>query len=470
MGKRIILPMLAALAIVSNAQDPTKTHAERLTPVVEKKKRDITIIEDRYQRYMISKLYELKNAKAADIMPFVLGAVQRYNSESSVESLSYEKEGKEYLLVNMGVPMIKYIDDMIAKIDRPSKKDGEGSFVDGDGIYRFVYYPKHRFFSDMISASSIVSGGDGNYFSDSTVNMFYWKDSKSDGECSLKWLQFLDKPAPQASMTFNVYAANDDDFKELGIDFVSWKNGPGAELAGFGADFFDFRSDERLFANAMSMFSGFGNAWAGMIFAPQFDASFLRILAQKGKARVCNSGVLTVKNDLTGTYRITLDSQLQNISKTELMEISVGTGSSSVFDLTVASPIICFNDAGEKASTMMFNYLIDMSDTVERNNTGTEFTSRSTLSSNITLAEGVEKILGSFTKSQDVEQHNGMDFFGEIPVVKYLFGAVSHSKSFTRFFVTVRADANSHQAGLSEWAGKIVDASKIEMVSDKEKK
>ncbi|HPN84059.1 MAG TPA: hypothetical protein PK821_01865, partial [Victivallales bacterium] len=148
--------------------------------------RRVAIVEDRDQTYMTSKLYELKNVKGADLAPFVLGAVRRFNTrgtpEASVQSLAYAKEGKEYILVNMATDIVALIDDMIAKLDRPSKTDGEGSIVDGDGIYRFVYCPKHRFTKDMINVASIVSGGDGQFFSDPSTNMFYWKDSKSDGD------------------------------------------------------------------------------------------------------------------------------------------------------------------------------------------------------------------------------------------------------------------------------------------------
>ncbi|HRU02079.1 MAG TPA: hypothetical protein P5239_10305, partial [Victivallales bacterium] len=433
--------------------------------IVGAKERTVTIVEDRAQKYMVSKLYELKNIKAADLAPFVLGAIRRYvpgsPSEPSVEALSYKKEGKEYLLVNMATEMVPDIDDMIAKLDRPSKSDSEGSIVDGDGIYRFVYAPKHRFTSDMMRVASIVSGGDGRFFVDPGTNTFYWKDSKSDGALVQQWLEAFDKPAPQVTLTFKVYEFSDNDFKELGIDFIAWKNGPGAELAGFGADFFDFRSKEEIFANALEMFSGFGNSWSGMIFAPQFDASFLRILAQKGKARISHSAFLTVSNDLAGVYRISLDPQLQNINKTDLMELSVGPGSSGLFDLTVTGPIIAYNDDANKAVVVMFNYFIDMFDSIERNNTGTEFVNHNTVTSNITLAEGVEKMLGSFSKVHDVEQYNGMVFMSKVPILKYLFGTTTHSKSFIRFFVTVKADSAVGVVPMSEFAGEIIDASQL---------
>ncbi len=463
--------MLAGM--LSLALGWTAIAQEKVTAVSEGRTRKVTVVEDRHQTYMTSKLYELKNLKGTDITPFIIGAVRRYvpgSPEPSVQSLAYAKDGKEYIVVNMAREMVPYVDDMVAKLDRPAKPDEEGSLVDGDGIYRFVYAPKHRFTSDMINVASIVSGGEGRFFADPSTNMFYWKDSKSDGSAVQQWLEAIDKPAPQVTLAFKVYELSDNDFKELGIDFIGWKNGPGAELAGFGADFLDFRANEDIFANSMDMFSGFGNSWAGMIFAPQFDASFLRILAQKGKARIGRTGVLSVSNNLSGVFRVTLDPQMQNVTKTDLMEASVGPGSSGLFDLTVTGPIIAYNDSADKAVVVMFNYLLDMADPIERNNTGTEFNNRSTITSSITLAEGAEKMLGSFTKTHDVEQYNGMMFMANVPVLKYLFGTTTHSKSFTRFFVTVKADSAVGAAQMSEWAGKIVEASQMLSTENTEEK
>ena len=103
------------------------------------KSRTIVFNEDRAQHYMTTKVYELKNAKAHDILPFIKGAVTRFDAESKVESLDYEKGKQQYIVVSTGNQLIPYIDDMVAKLDFPSKSgDKSGSIVDGDGIHRYV--------------------------------------------------------------------------------------------------------------------------------------------------------------------------------------------------------------------------------------------------------------------------------------------------------------------------------------------
>ena len=62
--------------------------------------RQITIVEDRNQNYMISKVYELKHIQACDIRPWVDTAVRRADSDSNVQRLNYKAGGKQFLVVN----------------------------------------------------------------------------------------------------------------------------------------------------------------------------------------------------------------------------------------------------------------------------------------------------------------------------------------------------------------------------------
>ena len=137
--------------------------------------REIRVTEDRDQAYFTSKVYELKNTLAADITPFVLGAVQRYDMSSSVERMNDKANKRQILTVNMPVAMVQHIDDMVAKIDRPGIKDNQNTVIQSTGIQKFVYYPEHRASLDMFPIGPAVGSADGSYFFDPQNNMFYWK-------------------------------------------------------------------------------------------------------------------------------------------------------------------------------------------------------------------------------------------------------------------------------------------------------
>jgi type II secretory pathway component GspD/PulD (secretin) len=471
--KWLVSSLLAGLTVAGAAQErlpgekldidspPLSVSQQKLQPGVKDGKRTVQIIEDRNQTYMASKVYKLQHMTAADLTPFVLGAVKRYDKHSQVERLDYKKKSEQYLVVHTGEQMLPYVDDMVAKLDRPGKKDDTGSIVEGDGIYRFVYYPKFRFDKNLVEIGNMIGSGDGRYFYDQTTNMLYWKDSKSDGESVMKWYQAIDRPVPQVEVKIKVYELSDNDIKELGVDYVSWKNGPGAELLGLGADMFQFNAKEQIFSRAVEMFANMGSGVGGVMFAPQFDASFLRLLDQKGKADVFTSGSLTVVNDFTNSYHLKFTPGYQNISKNKLMEISVANNNRLNFELTINQPVICFENTANAAGILKFNYVVTLKDVVERNNTGTEFMNNHKASSDLTVACGTEKLLAVFSREHDVNQYNGMPFLGDIPIIKYVVGADTHSKAFTRLFVTLITTPVRPEASLSPWAGEVITAAEL---------
>lgn len=487
MRKKIILAagLIAGTAFILPAQEMKKDGGETtlaskkeeikadMKEEDEKGKQIIRIVEDRDQKFMSSKVYELKNAKATDIAPFVLGAVKRFNSESNVNRLSYAEGMKEFLAVNTGTDMIPLIDDMVSKLDRPGKEDGNGSTVEGTGIKKFVYKPRFRASSEMAMIGPTLTGGDGAFFFDQGTNMFYWKDVESNGKIIQDWFRTLDRPTPQMQITLNVYEVSTNDMKELGIDYVAWKNGPGADIFSGAFDFLSssYTSNSSTLANPMNIAGSASHSWGGFMVAPQFDATFIRMLAQKGNAKIATSGTLTVVNDFIGEdpglnnfdgakYKIKFMPGYQNIQKDEDQNVSVNI-SDAIFYFYVRRPVINFNgyENPEKAATMEFGWVMNITDTVEKLNNGMPVQNTSNFNSWTTLAAASEKIIAVYNKEHKVNQDNGMPFLSDIPYLKYLFGAVNNSEGSSKIFVTVKADPVNPDALLSEWSGRILTAS-----------
>ncbi len=430
--------------------------------------REIRVTEDRDQASFTSKVYELKNTLAADITPFVLGAVKRYDSQSSVERMNDKANKRQLLTVNMPIAMVPYIDDMIAKIDRPGTKDSSNSLVQSTGITKFVYYPEHRATLDMFPIGPAVGSADGSYFFDQGNNMFYWKDSRSKGENALKWYQAFDRPVPQVELNLNVYEINDNDIKQLGIDYIAWKNGPGANIFNANWDFLNMKSFTSVqnFANMTNIEGYASHSWGGFMVAPNIDMTFIKLLAQKGKAKISTSGALTLVNDYSNDpgpnsfskakYKIRFTPSYQDIQKDDKQNVSVNQVVSD-FYFYLRRPTINFNgEVGEKAMMLEFGYEMNIVDTVEQTSKGLPVQNVSNFTSWLTLATGGEKLLGTFDREQEVSQYNGMPFLGEIPVLKYIFGSVNNSKNSTKVFVTVSAKPITPTDSLSEWTGKAV--------------
>jgi hypothetical protein len=449
--------------------------------------REITIVEDRDQTYMTSKVYVLQHTKAVDLRPFVDGAVRRFNSESNVQRLNYSAGGKQYLVVNMALDMVPYIDDMVKKLDRqtkdPKKDTIDGSIISGTGIYRFSYQPQFRASQEMLNVFSTVgfAAAEAAYFLDPASNTFYWKNSYSDGIDGLNWMKILDRPIPQVEFKINMYEINMNSLRELGIDFIRLKNGPGADLLNFGTDLFSFKADEQFMGKMIDLISKGSHSWTGFLIAPDFDGSFIRLLAQKGNAKVATSNAMSVATDYTdpgnvwanARYRFTFTPEYQNISKNATQEITVANDSANTYQFHLRSPVICYNGKIKKkedaeAATMTFGWVLGNGSVLERDNNGAETINPTVARSFATINPGVEKLIAAFDRQHDVNQNNGIPFLSEIPGFKYIFGSTSDSQAHYKIFITAETTPLPPKADLSQWAGRVITFA--EMIKDENKK
>lgn len=433
--------------------------------------RNIKLNEDRDQRYMVSKVYELKNIGCEDITPWITGAVYRYNVQSTVNRLEYKQGNKKFIVVTTGRDMMPYIDAMVAAMDRPcGKTDAMGSIVDGSGIYKFFYRPKYRANDEMIATVVRDCRSDGYGWYEANNNYFYWKDSKSDGETVLKWLKAIDRPVPQVALRLNVYEVTDNNFRELGIDWVNWKNGPGATLFGAGYDLAKYQGTSELMSQTLGSMSGF-------MFAPQFDSTFIKMLQEKGKARSATSGSLTLINDYTeapasfatAKYKISFNPSYEAIQKNSDRVLSVAADGTANFQLYLLYPTICYGPQGDKANFIRAGFNLTVVEAVDQTNTDTtsltsvanvayDYQSFVTYTS---LATDSEKLIATYTKDHKVTQNMGIPYLCDIPGLKYIFGSTSESVNHTRVFVTVSASPVSEGSNYSDWAGKIIEAASL---------
>jgi len=445
--------------------------------------RKITLLEDRDQDYMTTKIYEIKHMKAVDLRPFVEGAVRRADRESTVARLNYKFGKKQFLSVSMPIFMVPYIDDMIAKLDLPGIKDNAGSVIAGTGIHHFYYKPNIRSTNHMLEAviRDRFQGGDEAIFRDGQSNLFYWKGSESDGKDIAKWLKALDRPLPQMEVRLKIYQISEDDLIELGIDWVAFKNGPGAELFGAGLDYLDFQSfsDVSSLSNMLDISSLANITSPGMFVAPNIDLTFLRLLNQKGKARVATSAYLTIVNDQAratdafgnsstpgafgnARYRIRFNPVFQAITK-DNNEIAVETTQPGI-TLYFSRPVIGHNNTKNPTEAAMLNvgWNLEIDNAMsEQTNTGDRIEDDYQFESHTTIGANSEKLLATYIKHHKVSQDNGIPFLGEIPGLKYIFGSTADSMKKYRYYVTLEAKPILRNRSWGEWAGKTVTASEM---------
>ena len=258
--------------------------------------RTVHFIQDDAQVKTTTKVYNLKNVQASDIMTFIDAAAHRYWMNSQVRAVNFPAAKQQSIIVTTGDKCIPYIDQIVSVLDRPSKKDGFGSAVAGTGNTWKTYYPSHRAVEDLTLYADVMLSGMGRVYAQN--GMLWLKDDLEDVDYALDWIKYFDRPVPQANVTFRYYAVRESTLRDIGLDYLAWKNGPGMNLFDFAFSSGRIAWD-RVFNTALNLTgnSAFGWAYGGIFTAPAFDMSFVRLLQQSGEAKVVATASLTVVNN-----------------------------------------------------------------------------------------------------------------------------------------------------------------------------
>ena len=444
----------------------------------EKDIRTIRLLQDDGQIRIVSKVYELKHLKATDIRPFIQAAVKRYSASSNVERVNYPQAKRQMIIVSTGEDFIPYVDDLIAGLDKPGKPGKSGSLIEGTGITRITYIPNYRAAEDIVRLinEGTIASSEGRAFLNQDTNTIYWKDDKVKAQAILAWVKYLDRPVPQVNLRLNYYEIRESKLRDIGLDYLAWRNGPGLDIFSAGYDGGKVFSNEAVWQLVSGAYQladltkNFSTSWSyGAFFtAPQFDLSFVRILQQSGNAKLAAHADLSFVNTavyddpalnthLPKNYTATLTPGYENIRKDDNDKSSIVESGDSTLTLTVTNPVICFGAApneikanGQIPSTesfyaknnggVVFAYKLASKTVTEKSNRGDELGNSSTVAGELTLGFKTEKLLASYVREQDVEQTVGIPFLVKIPVLKYIFGTTTTIKE--RTYIIVTAEAN----------------------------
>ena len=454
MVEKRILPWLLTLLTAAGLYG-APPQPEKLPP-----RQTLRLVQDDAQDYMVSKIYTLQYIQANDIAPFVSGIVKRYNMNSSVScfAYSYGSTNQQVLSVTAPEKIMTCVTEFLQMADRRSPNAAPGAeIIRGTGVTRAVYRPRYRsgqILVDLI-VNAVVNEGPWSslYGYDSNSNQIYWKDNAANTAYAYQFLSYVDRPPIHIRMDFSIYEVRESNLRDLGIDYLAWKNGPGLNIFQIGWKALDLSSAG---SAALQSFSG---PLGGFFVAPQFDASFIRILEQSGEAERRTGGELTVSNSDTLSYEISFSSSWQNVVKNENDRTSVTAAELSaqpnLCSIKIIKPIICLDSGqpagftiplyypGENAGrpgVLNFGYQLTNSGAVERSNFGTELISTMTVSGNSNIDLNRETILGYWENMQEVEETIGVPWLSEIPILKYLFSTTVTNKEKSLFFLTVKAE------------------------------
>jgi type II secretory pathway component GspD/PulD (secretin) len=308
----------------------------------------VHFIRNNTDPYVITKVYELKNADIYELRTFVRSAVRskkitqdntyveciRYNNGTSFLIVSAEEDRFGKQANGMG------IDEIVKTLDQPK-------IINSSGIVRYVYFPKFRSAEQLrelvwnVGSTHKYDGVKPIYNMDSfyelqegqdqvlvepSLNALFlvvptWSKKNIDA-----MLQYYDQPILQAEIKFTVFEIYAENDGKIGADFQSWKNNEGTDLFSAGGR---YRSN-------------WASTWAGGIesngsnktqflnFNPKWNSKYLDFLVSKGKAKVKNSGTVLVKNNETAVInnsnRVFYDQYTANADKVLSQYVTASSG------------------------------------------------------------------------------------------------------------------------------------------------
>ena len=449
--------------------------------------RDIKIVQVNGNPRMVSRVFELKYLSAQDLVPYVKSAILRYNANSRIQCVNFSGNRGVGFLVTTGEEFMPYVADLIRQLDVPGK-DGKKVLVEGTGIARYAYTPKYRAaaqFKQIID--NVVASSEGTSGIDLATNTIFWRDAITSTQGTLDWMKLLDRPLPQARIRFNYYEVRESTLRDVGFDYLAWKNGPGVNLLNVGYNAGRLVMNEAM-TSALSSAATWG--YGGLFFAPSFDMSFIRCLQQSGEASVAADASLTfVSTPITSVehfrelikmqkenpekapyqYKLTMMPEYQNIAKNSLGRSFIGASFDSddsgelyknppELELLVSNPIICMPGDRAKADAdgfipfptgkekdlsnggVLFRYKFNFKNVVERGNTGQELSNAASVTGGMTLGYNVEKIVGVYEKDSEVRQTIGLPVLSKIPILKYLFSTTTVVHETTYIIITAEAN------------------------------
>ncbi|KPK65779.1 MAG: hypothetical protein AMK73_02010 [Planctomycetes bacterium SM23_32] len=469
------------------APDEVETHLIRVLRTTNKAQTN---------RY-VPKVYDLRNVNPYDTIRFIRrsmeieeGAWFLYGRpEDPADPHHSVKSGKAVVIAP--IYQIPYIDELMRVIDVPGLTSSSGDEL-------FYYRLKHRnagddAFGDLVTAVLAPNHSTGDQVADTEVNGFLFYDSPSGIEDVKRWLPILDYPPPQVMIEATLYEINVENDDALGLDFVSWKNGPGRSLFA-GALFWEKESIPTLSAGADPLLDlGTGTAalpgaqWKskGSYYSYFLDvpADFFDFLVTKQKARVLTSAKVLTRNgrsaeleasDQIFYWRVSEDTEPVRFPLDDEDDVfdlfgdRVVVGDTAARELGAASSGV-FLDVTPLIGTEGINLDVEL-DVVGHTGFGSSGEPqlvRRDFDTELRVQDGQEVVLGGYTREMMVQQSNKVPVLGSLPVIGWLFGGEQNLVKKRRVVVVLRATTVTDFAAMRA-AGTEVDAALIRARASRE--
>ena len=288
---------------------PTNVQAQ-LKIDVKEGTREVNVIRDNADPFVITKPYVLKNADPYAVRSYLEAAVGARSVNASPAQVTAVKyaDGTGVVLVSAEEYRFrdseegKGIDRIVAALDRP----GLTYLPDADA---HIYFPRISRAANLremllkVGSSELdpeFAAAPGVLTVDAELNALIVKASRWNWAEMRAMLKSYDRPIPEMKITYRVleiYAENDD---RIGVDFQSWKNNEGVDL--FSAGTISRRNWGTFFSSAIE--GNGSNHTSYWNFNPKWNTRYLDFMTSIGKAKCLAQGSMVVQNRRTSQEQV----------------------------------------------------------------------------------------------------------------------------------------------------------------------
>lgn len=430
----------------------------------------------------VPKVYDFKNVNPYEVLRFVRRVMEVEEGAWFVFAAPDMKSGK--ILVSCPEYQIDGLDKLMAAIDR------EG-LTSSTGTKRIFYRLKHRdaFDADYQGLAALEGTPTVVLIPDDQTNGWLVEDAPSGIERIVEGVtNDYDLPTPQLEAFVTIYEVDINDDGQIGLDYVSWKNGPGRNLfalgafaqkekiSTFGSDYaaspLIYDSGKGTFGLPASEFESTGRNAAYFYDVP---SAYFDYLVTKGVARILTKSKLVALNRSTASLEIGEEilyyrakhqadtragSRLQPLDpfgdNEPATDGSTVAGEPAVIDYPdnrVVVPTLTDRELGAVDS----GFFLQFTPTINQigatvvlfmslvNHTGYSDDGTPVLASRV--IDTILKIphdgrtinIGGMTRKRRADGVNKMPWLGDLPILGYLFGGESRLDQETMVVVTLSA-------------------------------
>ena len=456
----------------------------------------------------VPRAFEVKNANPYEVSSFLDDAVQAEGG--LIATYANPEKGGEAGLILVVVPeyQLPAIEKVVAELDKPRMSNNSGTkfaFVNvkhRSVVNTHLAYTDATFegTTDFVKSLLFFGGSDTEINEDVETNSLLISGAPSGVDAVVSAIVDYDVPREQIDIAVKVYEVEVKNDATLGLDFMSWKNGPGRDLFTVSLREYNIQDDvdgSRVWERGRS------NIYGGTF---EYTAEFFDFLAVKGKSRVVNRLRGTVINGFPATFqvfddilhypktdvevdqdgnrlsRLTSDAVDRGLVENLRYGVEIDPFGIAVGDAqaqSVASTAPKLESEASAVSSGLLNrggiqegLLLEVTPLIARNNIdltvvtslrsflgldgqGSPLVSERDVSTKVRAANGEEVVLGGIRRDRNIQMTRKVPFLGSIPVLGFLFGGEITGKKTVTVFEAVTPTILA-RGGLSEADKEIV--------------